>query len=47
MCDRVIVMKDGGALESDTNDNIFEKPKHPYTRTLLEAMPRSDRQAQL
>ena len=40
-------MKDGGALESDTNDNIFEKPKHPYTRTLLEAMPRSDRQAQL
>ena len=47
MCDRVIVMKDGGALESDTNDNIFEQPKHPYTRTLLEAMPRFDRQAQL
>jgi peptide/nickel transport system ATP-binding protein len=47
MCDRVIVMKDGEALESDTNDNIFEKPKHPYTRTLLEAMPRFNRQAQL
>ena len=47
MCDRVIVMKDGEALESDTNDNIFEQPKHPYTRTLLEAMPRFDRQAQL
>jgi len=45
MCDRVIVMKDGEALESDTNENIFEKPKHPYTRTLLEAMPRFDRQA--
>lgn len=47
MCDRVIVMKDGEALESNTNDNIFEKPIHPYTRTLLEAMPRFNRQAQL
>ena len=46
MCDRVIVMKDGEALESNTNDNIFEKPKHPYTRSLLEAMPRFDRQVQ-
>ena len=47
MCDRVIVMKDGEILESDTNDNIFEKPKHLYTRTLLEAMPGFNRQAQL
>ena len=35
------------SLESDTNDNIFEKPKHPYTRTLLEAMPRFDQQGLL
>ena len=41
------VFRNGEALESDTNDNIFEKPKHPYTRTLLEAMLRFDRQAQL
>ena len=40
MCDRVIVMKEGEALESDSNDNIFEHPKHQYTRSLLDAMPK-------
>ena len=40
MCDRVIVMKDGEALENGSNENIFEKPKHAYTRTLLDAMPK-------
>ena len=40
MCDRVIVMKDGEALENDSNDNIFEQPKHAYTRSLLDAMPK-------
>ena len=40
MCDRVIVMKDGEALESGSNESIFEKPKHVYTRSLLDAMPK-------
>ena len=40
MCDRVIVMKDGEALENGSNDNIFEQPNHAYTRSLLEAMPK-------
>jgi|TARA_B100002003_G_scaffold17478_1_gene14453 peptide/nickel transport system ATP-binding protein len=40
MCDRVIVMKEGEALEYDSNENIFERPKHKYTRSLLEAMPK-------
>ena len=40
MCDRVIVMKEGEALESDSNENIFEHPKHQYTRSLLDAMPK-------
>jgi len=40
MCDRVIVMKDGEALENGSNDNIFEQPKHAYTRSLLDAMPK-------
>jgi peptide/nickel transport system ATP-binding protein len=40
MCDRVIVMKDGEALENDSNDNIFEQPKHAYTRSLLDSMPK-------
>ena len=40
MCDRVIVMKDGEALEQGINDDIFENPQHSYTKSLLEAMPR-------
>jgi peptide/nickel transport system ATP-binding protein len=40
MCDRVIVMKDGEALENGSNENIFERPKHAYTRSLLDAMPK-------
>jgi len=40
MCDKVIVMKEGEALESNSNDNIFEHPQHKYTRTLLDAMPK-------
>ena len=40
MCDRVIVMKEGEALENGSNDNIFEQPKHEYTRSLLDAMPK-------
>ena len=40
MCDRVIVMKDGEALEDGSNDNIFKKPRHAYTRSLLDAMPK-------
>jgi peptide/nickel transport system ATP-binding protein len=40
MCDRVIVMKDGEALEQGDNDAIFEQPQHPYTKQLLSSMPR-------
>jgi len=40
MCDRVIVMKDGEALENGSNEHIFEQPKHAYTRSLLDAMPK-------
>lgn len=39
MCDRVIVMKDGEALEQGDNDAIFEQPQHPYTQQLLSTMP--------
>lgn len=39
MCDRVIVMKDGEIVESGTTKNIFDHPKHTYTKKLLEAVP--------
>ena len=40
MCDRVAVMKDGEIVETGTTEEIFENPKHPYTKKLLNALPR-------
>lgn len=42
MCDRVIVMYAGKILEEGAVDEIFENPKHPYTRKLLGSVPRLD-----
>lgn len=42
MCDRVVVMKEGVIVESGTTEEIFEKPTHPYTLKLLNALPRLD-----
>lgn len=40
MCDRVAVMKDGSVVETGTTEDIFERPQHPYTLKLLNALPR-------
>lgn len=40
MCDRVLVMKDGEVVEAGTADEVFERPRHPYTQQLLTALPR-------
>lgn len=42
MCDRVVVMKDGEVVETGTTIDIFENPQHPYTKKLLNALPRLD-----
>ena len=42
MCDRVLVMRHGEFVESGPAEDIFYRPKHPYTRMLLDAMPRID-----
>ncbi|WP_166241992.1 ABC transporter ATP-binding protein [Paenibacillus turpanensis] len=39
VCDRVVVMYAGVAVEEATVDALFEQPKHPYTQGLLGAMP--------
>jgi len=39
MCDRVIVMYAGEIVEEADVDSLFYKPKHPYTRGLLESIP--------
>ena len=43
MADRVVVMRHGEPVESGPVDAIFTAPRHDYTRMLLEAMPRLDR----
>ena len=42
MCDRIEVMRHGEYVESGDVEDIFYRPAHPYTRALLDAMPRLD-----
>jgi len=35
MADRVIVLRDGKVVEIGTSEQIFDSPKHEYTRTLV------------
>lgn len=39
VCDDVLVMKDGVAVESGRVRDVFDHPQHPYTQALLEAIP--------
>ena len=39
IADKVCVMKDGEIVEAGPTAEIFDAPKHAYTRTLLEAEP--------
>jgi ABC-type glutathione transport system ATPase component len=37
LCDRIAVMKDGRIVEQGKTEEIYRGPRHPYTKTLLEA----------
>ena len=42
LCDRVVVLYGGRIMESGSAEQIFADPRHPYTRGLLDSMPRLD-----
>ncbi len=42
LAERVIVMYAGHIVEEADVDTLYEKPRHPYTMALLEALPRVD-----
>ena len=40
LCDRVVVMYLGRVVEVARTADLFANPRHPYTRTLLDGMPK-------
>ena len=40
MCDRVLVMKDGKIEEEQETEALFANPRSPYTKLLLEGLPK-------
>ena len=42
MCDRVVVMYAGRVVEQGPTEDVFANPKHPYTWSLLQSIPRLD-----
>jgi peptide/nickel transport system ATP-binding protein len=45
LCERVTIIHAGRVLESGPVEQIFQAPRHDYTRALLAATPRWDRPA--
>jgi peptide/nickel transport system ATP-binding protein len=43
VCDRVLVMYGGHIVEAGGAEEVFSRPRHPYTLGLLEAIPPVDR----
>jgi oligopeptide/dipeptide ABC transporter ATP-binding protein len=46
MCDRVAVMYAGRIVEEGSVRSIFDRPSHPYTRALLNALPKMEQKVE-
>ncbi|MCB1225825.1 MAG: ABC transporter ATP-binding protein, partial [Verrucomicrobiales bacterium] len=42
VADRIVVMFRGRIVEEGPSDTVLRSPQHPYTRALLECVPRLD-----
>jgi peptide/nickel transport system ATP-binding protein len=47
MCDRVLVMYAGRLVEEAAIATVFRAPAHPYTRALIDCLPRTEASARL
>ncbi|HEX6547344.1 MAG TPA: ABC transporter ATP-binding protein [Candidatus Dormibacteraeota bacterium] len=45
-CDRVLVMYGGRIVETGSVGEVFDRPRHPYTQALLDAIPPLDREVE-
>jgi len=41
-CDRILVLYLGRIMEIGSRTTLFDAPRHPYTRALLQAVPIAD-----
>ncbi|OEU82553.1 MAG: dipeptide/oligopeptide/nickel ABC transporter ATP-binding protein [Desulfobulbaceae bacterium C00003063] len=42
LCDRIAVIYRGNLVEMGPGEEVIQKPKHPYTQALLDALPKFD-----
>jgi peptide/nickel transport system ATP-binding protein len=47
LCERMVVMYAGHVMEAGAVDRVFDKPRHPYTKMLLQSMLRADRRVEV
>jgi len=41
LCDRILVMKEGKVVEQGQSEDVMLHPQHPYTRVLIDSIPKS------
>ena len=46
LCDRIAVMYSGNIVEYATTEELFKKPRHPYTKGLMGAIPSIEKKNQ-